>query len=207
MDESNNGFITCRDFVVVFLRLISMRLSDAEGQQLVEYFAGPGADRVTFDAFARAYDRTGPPRGRARWGSPALDCRGVEGSQVSQDTHLSGEVRFAPKGVLAPQVRCSRRRGSRRVRRSQNSQRSRSWTWLSGSRWTRARTPSARAFSPSTRTVRGSSRSKSSRSLWRNSASSASPRRRRERSVNSTTSLRQGRTRVSFKMCLTPLNG
>ena len=62
LDESNNGYITPTDVIVVFRRLLQFELSAEEAQDVVDRFAGhEGADRIAYDAFARAYYRLGTP--------------------------------------------------------------------------------------------------------------------------------------------------
>lgn len=116
VDESNNGFITPADFVVVFQRLLAVTLKADEAANLVAHFAGrESADRVSFDEFARAYDRSGAPRspqGRAAAAEAppplaaverldaafgaALDARAdsIRAGFLNLDTHRTGFISY-----------------------------------------------------------------------------------------------------------------
>ena len=62
LDETNNGFITALDMQVVFRRLLQFDLDVADAQDILDRFAGHrGAERLAYDAFARAYHRSGVP--------------------------------------------------------------------------------------------------------------------------------------------------
>ena len=58
LDESNNGYVTADDFAVRYRRM-GFELSQADAQRVVERFSGDGAQRVSFDDFARLYDHAG----------------------------------------------------------------------------------------------------------------------------------------------------
>jgi len=115
VDESNNGFITPADFVVVFQRLLAVTLKADEAAALVAHFAGrDGADRVSFDEFARAYDRSGAPRSPRAAAEPeappplaaverldaafgaALDARAdsIRAGFLNLDTHRTGFISY-----------------------------------------------------------------------------------------------------------------